>query len=358
MPAAPQKRIAGEQQVADGPPAGPPLQPQLEVGHRPQEDGDDGHQQQAQAPRDETAEQRCRDAGRRRHRVAREAEVRAGRPDDADRDDAADHQLSGDRHRQPDRRGEPAGGRHERLRHGEPDGRRPVDPAQDREPLAVARRAGRSREHLEQLVGGARRQQLLRRRARRGARGRPRSAAASAPRCGARRRPASAARRRDRRAGQRVVEVEARAAVDLERRAGAGRCLEEARPVERQRVTPVDDPPGSDARSRPRAGSRSLPAPGCVSCSRRLVAPGVDAGDDHVEARQQLVGVVEAGVGPDLELGAVQDPERRQLGVQAGDLGACCSTIDRASARGPRPATASDRSARCIRGRDRARRAP
>ena len=68
----------GQHQVADGAPAGPPLEPKLEVGHRPQEDGDDRHQQQAQAARDEAAEERRGDAGRRRNGVARQAEVASG----------------------------------------------------------------------------------------------------------------------------------------------------------------------------------------------------------------------------------------------------------------------------------------
>ena len=50
-----------------------------------------------------------------------------------------------------------------------------------------------------------------------------------------------------------------------------------------------------------------------------LAAPGVDAGDDHVEAREELVGVVERRIGADLELGAVQHAERRELGVHPGD---------------------------------------
>ena len=52
----------------------------------------------------------------------------------------------------------------------------------------------------------------------------------------------------------------------------------------------------------------------------RLVAPGVDARDDDVEASQQLIGVVEGRVGSDLELGAVQDAERGELGVDPRDL--------------------------------------
>ena len=55
---------------------------------------------------------------------------------------------------------------------------------------------------------------------------------------------------------------------------------------------------------------------------RRLATAGVDAGDDDVEAGEQLVRVVERRVGADLELGAMEDPERRELGVQPRDLGA------------------------------------
>ena len=46
-----------------------------------------------------------------------------------------------------------------------------------------------------------------------------------------------------------------------------------------------------------------------VSCVARLPARDVQRGDDHVEARQQVVLVVEPAVGPDLELAAVQQPE-------------------------------------------------
>ncbi len=121
-------------------------------------------------------------------------------------------------------------------------------------------------------------------------------------------------------AGQRVVEVEARAAVDLERGAGAGRRLEDARPVERQRVAAVHDPPEGCAITSTWGFSIAASAR-LRQLLARLVSAGVDAGDDHVEARQQLVRVVEAGVGPDLELGAVEDPEGRQLRVEPGDLG-------------------------------------
>ncbi len=65
---------------------------------------------------------------------------------------------------------------------------------------------------------------------------------------------------------------------------------------------------------------RGQRAPGQLLC--RLVTPGVNAGDDHVVARQHLIGIVERGVRPDLDLGAVQDPKGRQLGVETRDLGA------------------------------------
>ncbi len=54
----------------------------------------------------------------------------------------------------------------------------------------------------------------------------------------------------------------------------------------------------------------------------RLATPRVDAGDDEVEPSEQLVRIVQGCIGADLELGAVQDAERRKLAVQASDLGA------------------------------------
>ena len=44
----------------------------------------------------------------------------------------------------------------------------------------------------------------------------------------------------------------------------------------------------------------------------RLPTPGMDAGNDDVEAGEQLIGVVQGGIGADLELGPVQDLERCQ----------------------------------------------
>ena len=52
-----------------------------------------------------------------------------------------------------------------------------------------------------------------------------------------------------------------------------------------------------------------------VSCSLDWLRPVWMLRDDDVEARQQLVGVVEGRVGADLELGAVEDAERGELGV-------------------------------------------
>jgi hypothetical protein len=46
---------------------------------------------------------------------------------------------------------------------------------------------------------------------------------------------------------------------------------------------------------------------------------GVHAGDDDVEPAEQLVGLVQAAVDVDVALDAGEDPERRELLVQAGD---------------------------------------
>ena len=70
---------AGQQQVLDRPPAGAAREPQLEVRHRPQQDGDDRHQQDAEPAGDEPPEHGRGDAGHRGHRIARQPESgRAG----------------------------------------------------------------------------------------------------------------------------------------------------------------------------------------------------------------------------------------------------------------------------------------
>ena len=50
-------------------------------------------------------------------------------------------ELAGDRHGQPERLREPAGRRDQRLCDRQPGGRRPVDAAQDGEPLTIAEEA-------------------------------------------------------------------------------------------------------------------------------------------------------------------------------------------------------------------------
>ncbi len=95
--------------------------------------------------------------------------------------------------------------------------------------------------------------------------------------------------------------------------------VEDARPVERQRVAAVHDPSRRvcqhvDMRILDRGQRARRQLLGGLSPT------GVDAGDDDVEPREQLVGIVEGRVGADLELGAVQYAERRQLTVQARDL--------------------------------------
>jgi len=52
----------------------------------------------------------------------------------------------------------------------------------------------------------------------------------------------------------------------------------------------------------------------------RLVERGVDRRGHDLEAREHVVGVVEAPVGPDLDLGPDEDAERRQLLIELGDL--------------------------------------
>ena len=97
-----------QQQVVDRPPARPPLDPQLEVRHRPQQHRHERHEQEAQPARQEAAEERGGDAGRGGHGVAREAQLGLHRTDDVHRGEPAQRQLGGDRDRQPQRLGEPA----------------------------------------------------------------------------------------------------------------------------------------------------------------------------------------------------------------------------------------------------------
>ncbi len=130
-----------QQQVSDRPPAGPPLDAKLEVRDRPQEDGDHRDEQQAQAAGNQPAEQRGGDPRGGGHGVAREPEVGARRSEDADRPDAAERELRGHGAREPDRRGEPSCGRHDRLHDGEADDRRPIDLAEDGQPPPTTHQA-------------------------------------------------------------------------------------------------------------------------------------------------------------------------------------------------------------------------
>ena len=74
--------------------------------------------------------------------------------------------------------------------------------------------------------------------------------------------------------------------------------------------------------------------------TRELVAgltpTGMDAGDHHVESREQLVRIVKRGIGANLELGPVKDPERPEQRVDARDLGALFfDPVRREAARDP-----------------------
>jgi len=54
----------------------------------------------------------------------------------------------------------------------------------------------------------------------------------------------------------------------------------------------------------------SWPARGAASSGWRPCGAAVDAGDDHVEALQDGVWIVEAAIGQDVRLGAAQEPYR------------------------------------------------
>ena len=132
-----------------------------------------------------------------------------------------------------------------------------------------------------------------------------------------------------------LVKVEARATVHLEQRTGSRRGFEDAGPVETQWIAAVDDPAGRVGQDIDvRVLDRSQGAPRELVAG--LPATGVDAGDHHVESRQQLVRVIERRIGANLELGPVQNPERPEQRVDARDLGALFfDPVRREAARDP-----------------------
>ena len=80
---------------------------------------------------------------------------------------------------------------------------------------------------------------------------------------------------------------------------------------------------------------------------------GVDAGHHHVEPAEQVLALVERAVLQDVDLDPGQDAERRQLVVQLADQLELSQRAARPTARWPRSAGASGRSARSTRGRAR-----
>ena len=244
--------------------------------------------------------------------------------------------------RKPQRRGEPADRRHERLGDRQQDGRRPIDAAQDGDATAVGEsapdHASSSSSSSADRVASSWAGSSHARRARSTAYC---CCASSSVRCASDARVSRAPRAAGG-AGQRVLQVETRAAVDLQRGAASRGGLEDARPVERQRVAAVDDPA---RRVRQHVDVRVLD--GRQGPLRELlgglVAAGVDAGDDDVEASEHLVGVVEGRIGPDLELGAVEDAERRELGVERERSRRAAPRRHRGAGRARRRATASGR---------------
>src|SRR6188472_2623571 len=131
----------GQEQIADRPPSGPLFDPQLEVRDRPQEDGHERYEEEAEPTRDQLPEQRRRYAGDRGDRIAREAELGPRRTDDVDRRQSPERELGSDGDREPDGIGEPAEGGDERLGDRDPDRRRTIDAAEDGESAPIGEEA-------------------------------------------------------------------------------------------------------------------------------------------------------------------------------------------------------------------------
>ena len=108
-------------------------------------------------------------------------------------------------------------------------------------------------------------------------------------------------------------------AVHLERDAGLERDLDHALQVERVRRPVPDQPAGRMAEAAHRRMPHRL---GHLARQRRalLALARVEAELHPVELGQHVVGQVERAVAADVDLGAAQDPERRELLVRGGDL--------------------------------------
>ena len=129
----------GEQEVLDRASAGAAGQPELEVRDRPEQDGQDRHEQHAHATGDQATEDGRRDAGDRRHGVPRESRIGSSRTDDVRGRQSAERQLRRDRDGQHDGfNGEPPNGGNDCLEHRDEHGGGAVDAPQDGEAAPIA----------------------------------------------------------------------------------------------------------------------------------------------------------------------------------------------------------------------------